>query len=132
MKQHQIVGPLARQAALAAVEGNYGHGIDTAWLGIDNVEIVAVANEDEKGRTAAAARLKTKNAYRTVDIHSSVVGILAQFVKGKSGLLFPTGTGRPEDQSNVRNRLRYPLLERLGIEQRGFHAFRSFRVTHLR
>ena len=44
-------------------KGNYGHGLDTVWLGMDNVEIVAVADEDEKGRAAAATRLKAKNAY---------------------------------------------------------------------
>ena len=45
-------------------KGNYGHGIDTAWLGIDNVEIVAVADEDEKGRAAACAHdPRSKNAY---------------------------------------------------------------------
>lgn len=27
---------------------------------------------------------------------------------------------------------RYPILEELGINQAGFHAFRRFRVTHLR
>ena len=44
-------------------KGNYGHGIDVVWKEIDNVEIVAVADEDEKGRAAAAERLGTKNAY---------------------------------------------------------------------
>ena len=44
-------------------KGNYGHGIDTVWLGMENVEIVAVADEDEKGRAAAVKRLKTKNSY---------------------------------------------------------------------
>ncbi|MFN4257780.1 MAG: Gfo/Idh/MocA family protein [Gemmataceae bacterium] len=44
-------------------KGNYGHGLDTVWLSIPNVEIVAVADEDEKGRAAAAQRLKVKNAY---------------------------------------------------------------------
>jgi len=44
-------------------KGNYGHGLDVVWKAIDNVEIVAVADEDEKGRTAAAARLGAKNAY---------------------------------------------------------------------
>jgi predicted dehydrogenase len=43
--------------------GNYGHGIDVVWKEIDNVEIVAVADEDEKGRAAAAKRLGVKNAY---------------------------------------------------------------------
>jgi predicted dehydrogenase len=44
-------------------KGNYGHQLDVVWQKLDNVEIVAVADEDEKGRTAAAARLGAKNAY---------------------------------------------------------------------
>lgn len=44
-------------------KGNYGHGLDTVWLAVENVEIVAVADENEKGRAAAAQRLKAKHAY---------------------------------------------------------------------
>ena len=44
-------------------KGNYGHGLDVVWKALDNVEIVAVADEDEKGRAAAAKRLGAKNAY---------------------------------------------------------------------
>jgi predicted dehydrogenase len=44
-------------------KGNYGHQLDVVWQKLDNVEIVAVADEDEKGRTAATARLGAKNAY---------------------------------------------------------------------
>jgi len=44
-------------------KGNYGHGLDVVWKSIDNVEIVAVADEDEKGRTAATERLKAKASY---------------------------------------------------------------------
>jgi predicted dehydrogenase len=44
-------------------KGDYGHGIDTVWLGLDNVELVAVADEDEAGRAKAAQRLKVANAY---------------------------------------------------------------------
>jgi predicted dehydrogenase len=43
--------------------GNYGHGIDVVWKEVDNVEIVAVADEDDRGRAAAAQRLGAKNAY---------------------------------------------------------------------
>jgi predicted dehydrogenase len=43
--------------------GNYGHGLDVVWKTIDNVEIVAVADEDAKGRAAATERLKAKNSY---------------------------------------------------------------------
>jgi predicted dehydrogenase len=44
-------------------KGNYGHGLDVVWKSLDNVELVAVADEDEKGRAAAATRLGVKNAY---------------------------------------------------------------------
>src|SRR5689334_608359 len=44
-------------------KGGYGHGLDTVWLQLDNVDIVAVADENEKGRAEAAKRLKAANAY---------------------------------------------------------------------
>ncbi len=44
-------------------KGNYCHGLDTVWLALDNVRLVAVADDDDKGRAAAAKRLKAPNAY---------------------------------------------------------------------
>jgi predicted dehydrogenase len=44
-------------------KGNYGHGLDTVWKAFDNVEVAAVADEDEKGRTEAAERIGAKSAY---------------------------------------------------------------------
>jgi predicted dehydrogenase len=44
-------------------KGNYGHSLDTVWLKCDKVEIVAVTDENETGRAAAAKRLGAKNAY---------------------------------------------------------------------
>src|SRR5262249_14861779 len=44
-------------------KGNYGHGLDVVWNAFDNVEVVAVADENENGRAACARRLKAKNAY---------------------------------------------------------------------
>lgn len=43
--------------------GNYGHGIDTVWASVEGCEVIAVADADEKGRAAAAARLKAPQAY---------------------------------------------------------------------
>ncbi len=43
--------------------GNYGHGLDVVWREIANAQIVAVADADEAGRTAAQKRLGAKNAY---------------------------------------------------------------------
>ncbi|MBI1914608.1 MAG: Gfo/Idh/MocA family oxidoreductase [Planctomycetes bacterium] len=44
-------------------KGNYGHGLDVVWKALDNVEIVAVADENNKGRADAAKRLGAPNAY---------------------------------------------------------------------
>lgn len=44
-------------------KGNYGHGLDTVWLRCDRAEVVAVADENEAGRAAAAKRLGAKAAY---------------------------------------------------------------------
>lgn len=58
---------MARKYRVAVIgrtgKGNYGHGLDVVWKKLDDVEIVAVADEDEKGRTAAAKRLGATNAY---------------------------------------------------------------------
>ncbi len=43
--------------------GNYGHGLDTVWLAVDRAELVAVADEDEKGLQEATARLGVKAGY---------------------------------------------------------------------
>ena len=44
-------------------KGNYGHALDTVWLKTDRAELVAVADENEAGRAAAAKRLKAPAAY---------------------------------------------------------------------
>jgi predicted dehydrogenase len=58
---------MPRQYRVAVIgrtgRGNYGHGLDIVWRQFDNVQIVAVADEDERGRVAAQQRLGAKNAY---------------------------------------------------------------------
>ncbi len=44
-------------------KGNYGHGLDVVWKAVANVEIVAVADEDDTGRASAAQRLGARSAY---------------------------------------------------------------------
>lgn len=43
--------------------GNYGHGLDVVWQSFENVELVAIADDNEKGRIAKAKQLKVNNAY---------------------------------------------------------------------
>ena len=76
---------------------------------------------------------KTQNAYRVVDLHPDVAGLLSNFIGDRtSGYIFCTGNGKPLGQSNILRRSLHPVLEKLGIKRCGFHAFRRFRNTFLR
>ncbi|MEX2112382.1 MAG: Gfo/Idh/MocA family oxidoreductase [Pirellulales bacterium] len=43
--------------------GDYGHGLDVMWLGIPDVELVAVADDDKAGLAKTASKLKLDKAY---------------------------------------------------------------------
>lgn len=43
--------------------GNYGHGLDIAFMGFPNIKIVAVADPDEEGRTKVQQRTGAPAAY---------------------------------------------------------------------
>jgi predicted dehydrogenase len=43
--------------------GNFGHGLDTAWLGLPTTAVVAVADPDPKGLAAAQTRLGPVRAF---------------------------------------------------------------------
>ncbi|MBS0208641.1 MAG: Gfo/Idh/MocA family oxidoreductase [Planctomycetes bacterium] len=43
--------------------GNYGHGLDVAWLDVPNVELVAVADDNPTGLAAEAKKLKVEQAF---------------------------------------------------------------------
>ncbi len=43
--------------------GNYGHGLDTVWHHIPQVEVVAVADDNEKGLAGAIKKTKAPQGY---------------------------------------------------------------------
>ena len=96
----------------------------------DNGLTITVRKQAYRGRVLE--RLKTTNAHRVVDVHPTVAVPLIAFIGKRTGLLFPTSTGRAHNHSNVRNRMLYPVLKEMGVAQTGFHGFRRFRATHLR
>jgi predicted dehydrogenase len=51
------------RVAVIGRQGRYGHGLDVVWKAVDNVDMVAVADDDAKTRAEAARRLGAKNAY---------------------------------------------------------------------
>lgn len=53
-----------RAAVIGATRrGGYGHGLDTAFRNLTNVQLVAVADDDPQGLDAAGRRLKTTSLY---------------------------------------------------------------------
>lgn len=76
---------------------------------------------------------KTKNAYRQVDLCTSLADLLKAFIGDReSGLVFCNRVGKPLSQTNTVRRSLHPILKELGVEQTGFHAMRRFRATWLR
>ena len=51
------------RAALIGWKGNYGHGFDLIWNGLDSVEVAAVADQDDLGRKKAISRSGAKRGY---------------------------------------------------------------------
>jgi predicted dehydrogenase len=57
-------GPRYRVAVIGRTgRGNYGHNHDVVWKSIPQAEVVAVADEDAKGRAEAAARIGVARTY---------------------------------------------------------------------
>lgn len=75
---------------------------------------------------------KTDAGVRDIDLPASLAAALTQHVAERTGYVFPNEAGGALHQSNVLRRSLHPILEELEIAKRGFHAFRRFRVTHLR
>jgi integrase len=81
--------------------------------------------------------LKTDSGFREIDLFPTLASVLKEHLdRGrrtpKSDLLFQSKEGKPLHQSNVLRRTLHPILKSLNEPQCGCHAFRRFRVTHLR
>jgi integrase len=77
--------------------------------------------------------VKSKKGNRICEISPLLVehlrGYIRTWTPNRFGLLFATRNGTPWDTDTVRKRKLYPLLEKLGIERCGFHAFRHGNAT---
>jgi integrase len=76
---------------------------------------------------------KTRAAFRTFAISEQLAEQLATFIESwkpnAAHLLFATRNGTPWDANLVVKRKLHPLLDRLGIERCGLHAFRHGNAT---
>ena len=85
---------------------------------------------------------KTDSGDRDLDIHPLLTAMLREFIGDRTeGFIFGTVgkgklrnqfSGKPDTQQNILGRVLHPTLQALGLEKRGEHAFRRFRVTWLR
>jgi integrase len=81
--------------------------------------------------------LKTDSGYREIDLCPALASMLKGYLDKRQGtfksdLLFQSKAGKPLHQSNVLRRTLHPILENLNELKCGCHAFRRFRITHLR
>lgn len=81
--------------------------------------------------------LKTDSATREIDLCPALATMLKRYLekrggRPKSDLLFQSKSGKPLHQSNILRRTLHPILQHLNLPTCGCHAFRRFRVTHLR
>jgi integrase len=77
--------------------------------------------------------VKSRKGNRTCEISPELVKHLRQFLRtwrpNSAQLLFASRRGTPIDIDVLRKRKLYPLLELLGIQRCGFHAFRHGNET---
>ena len=76
---------------------------------------------------------KSENAVRVLALSPGLVAHIAGFLRrwtpNERGLLFATRNGTPWDANLLVKRKLYPLLDSLGIERGGLHAFRHANST---
>jgi len=67
-------------------------------------------------------------------LHPTVAAMLKDFIdeRRRDGLLFSSRTGKQLCQSNILRRWLHPILAMLNQPKCGAHAFRRFRLTHIR
>jgi integrase len=94
---------------------------------------VGAIKVDQKVWHGKIETVKSKKGNRLCEISPQLAehlrGYLRTWRPNRLGLLFATGNGTPWDVDVVRKRKLYPLLEKLGIERCGFHAFRHGNET---
>jgi integrase len=104
-------------------------GLPTRNLLLD-IEAIKV---DQKVWHGKIETVKSKKGNRLCEISPQLAehlrGYLRTWRPNRLGLLFATNNGTPWDADLVRKRKLYPLLEKLGVERCGFHAFRHGNET---
>lgn len=111
-------------AVLAALRGG-----EVLALGVDDLRGDEMRVHQSLGPNRELQDVKTSRSNRTVPICQPLREILDDHLqttwrRNDAGLLFCTRDGRPLSHTKILERHLWPLLDELGIERRGLHAFR--------
>lgn len=93
-------------------------GLPWAMVDLDNCTISIEQRADEDGQIGAP---KTETSVRTIDITPTLAAILTEWRKAqpdgarRGGLVWATGTGRPDSYQNITSRFLDPLQIALGL-----------------
>jgi len=126
-KQHQMFFVLCASAGLR-------HG-EALGIDVKNIsqECSTIKVRQKAWRDQIHDFLKTESSKREIDLHPRVAAMLKDFIgERRAGLLFRSRTGKPLSQSNILRRWLHPILAMLNQPKCGAHAFRRFRLTHIR
>jgi integrase len=75
---------------------------------------------------------KTQNSYRVIDVQPWLIQLIKDHIGDrKAGLVMVNSRNQAFRNTTVLRRHLHPLLQRLGIQQAGMHAFRHGRVSYL-
>jgi integrase len=117
--------------AKTGIRGGEICGLSVADLDLEN-RVIHVRQSVWRGQIQT---VKSRKGNRRFPISPELADQLRSYLRSwhpnPGGLLFATSKGTPWDHSFVRKRKFHRLLRKLGISQRGFHAFRHGNATLL-
>jgi integrase len=141
----EVIEKLIEKARTLSTDASAGDPLLFALLagsGLRIGEALALQVEDIEGAVIRVTQSlwnttlgtpKTRNGVREIDLSADLADALRSHLEGRSsGFVFQSSAGGPLHQSNTLRRSLHPALRSIGLEPAGFHAFRRFRVTHLR
>jgi integrase len=126
--------PILLTATFTGLRASELRGLRWADIDFERRELHVRQRVDKRN---VAGPPKTASGIRTVPLPPIVVNTLREWKlacpKSQKGLVFPTGTGRPEYHVNIINRGLIPAWEAAGVvgRYRGLHALRHFYASWL-
>jgi integrase len=132
-------GAYPREALLGVLVGTglrLGEALGLRWsdVDLDAATLTVVRQCSEVDGVVTFAPPKTARARRTIGLGADVVALLGRLRPSKprpEQLVFASRDGAPFRQSNIRQRVMRPVIERAGVPRRSIHEVRHTHATLL-